>query len=43
MTPKKAIAAGSHYLVVGRPITKADDPVQAAREIVKEMEEAYAN
>ncbi len=43
MTPKKAIAAGSHYLVVGRPITKADDPVQAARSIVKEMEEAYVN
>lgn len=43
MTPKKAIAAGSHYLVVGRPITKADDPVAAARNIVKEMEKAYVN
>lgn len=43
MTPKKAIAAGSHYLVVGRPITKADDPVAAARSIVMDMEEAYVN
>ncbi|MBQ4836661.1 MULTISPECIES: orotidine-5'-phosphate decarboxylase [Pseudoalteromonas] len=33
MTPAKAIAAGSDYLVIGRPITKAEDPAQALREI----------
>ncbi|BBP43582.1 orotidine-5'-phosphate decarboxylase [Thiosulfativibrio zosterae] len=26
MTPAEAMQAGSHYLVVGRPITQADDP-----------------
>ncbi len=29
MTPLDAINAGSHYLVIGRPITKADDPLAA--------------
>ncbi|MEM6998327.1 MAG: orotidine-5'-phosphate decarboxylase [Pseudomonadota bacterium] len=29
MTPAEAIAAGSHYLVIGRPITKAEDPIAA--------------
>ncbi|MCF2859564.1 orotidine-5'-phosphate decarboxylase [Pseudoalteromonas sp. SMS1] len=33
MTPEKAIAAGSDYLVVGRPITQADNPAQALRAI----------
>lgn len=33
MTPEKAIAAGSDYLVIGRPITKAEDPAHALREI----------
>jgi len=37
MTPGKAISAGADYLVVGRPISKADDPVAAAREIVAQM------
>lgn len=41
MTPAKAMANGSHYLVVGRPITQAKDPVSVARAIVKEMEENY--
>ncbi|WP_316347115.1 orotidine-5'-phosphate decarboxylase [Desulfuromonas acetoxidans] len=42
MTPGEAISAGSDYLVVGRPISKADDPVLAARSIVAEMTEAGA-
>lgn len=33
MTPAEAIAAGSHYLVIGRPVTAAKDPMQALREI----------
>ncbi len=37
MTPAEAIRAGSDYLVVGRPISKAGDPVAAAREIVVQM------
>ncbi len=28
-TPKKAISAGADYIVIGRPITKAKDPVKA--------------
>lgn len=27
MTPSQAMAAGSHYLVIGRPITQAADPI----------------
>jgi orotidine-5'-phosphate decarboxylase len=37
-TPASAIAAGANYLVVGRPITSAPDPVAAADAIVAEME-----
>ena len=33
MTPRAARDAGASVLVVGRPITKADDPVSAARAI----------
>ena len=41
-TPAAALNAGADYLVVGRPITAAADPVAAAREIVAEMERAEA-
>lgn len=40
MTPAKAISAGADYLVVGRPITQAEDPGAAARAIVEEIEQA---
>lgn len=33
MTPQEALKAGSNYLVIGRPITAAADPLQALQEI----------
>lgn len=36
-TPARAKELGSDYIVVGRPITKADDPVEAYRRCVKEF------
>ena len=37
LTPAKAIAAGATHLVVGRPITQAEDPGAAAAAIVTEI------
>lgn len=37
LTPGDAIRAGANYIVVGRPIKEADDPVRAADEIVEEI------
>ena len=37
MTPEKAKEIGSDYIVVGRPITQAEDPVKAYKEIKKEF------
>lgn len=39
MTPAQAVKSGASHLVIGRPITQADDPVSAFRAIVKELEE----
>ncbi|MCZ2720097.1 orotidine-5'-phosphate decarboxylase [Marinomonas sp. 15G1-11] len=33
MTPTEAIQAGSHYLVMGRPITQAADPIAILRQV----------
>ncbi|TAJ86522.1 orotidine-5'-phosphate decarboxylase [bacterium] len=38
MTPEEAIRAGVDYIVVGRPIMEAKDPLSAVREIISEME-----
>ncbi|MBI4367657.1 MAG: orotidine-5'-phosphate decarboxylase [Deltaproteobacteria bacterium] len=35
--PAQAIRAGADYLVVGRPVTEARDPLQAVRGILEEM------
>lgn len=37
-TPGAAITAGADYLVVGRPIRLAADPIAVAREIIEEIE-----
>jgi orotidine-5'-phosphate decarboxylase len=37
MTPAEAVSSGSDYLVIGRPIAKAADPVQAAEWIADEI------
>ena len=37
MTPAEAVAVGADFLVVGRPITGAADPLAAMRAILREM------
>lgn len=37
VTPREAVALGADYLVIGRPITAAADPVAAAKRIVEEI------
>jgi orotidine-5'-phosphate decarboxylase len=38
MTPKEAIKAGADYLVIGRPITAAANPLRAVKRILEELE-----
>ena len=40
MTPGDAVRAGVDYIVVGRPIMEAAEPVKVAREIVADMEQS---
>ncbi len=37
MTPRQAMDAGADILVIGRPITGAPDPIEAARQIAAEL------
>lgn len=41
VTPKEAIAAGSHYLVIGRPITKSSNPKAVLSAIEKEISHIF--
>jgi orotidine-5'-phosphate decarboxylase len=40
LSPAEAIRAGADILVVGRPVTSAKDPAEAAQKIVEEMKAA---
>lgn len=37
MTPAEAISRGADYIVIGRPILKADDPLKVTKDILKEI------
>ncbi len=43
LTPRDAIIMGADYIVVGRPIRLADDPVAAADRITEEISEGLAH
>lgn len=36
-TPKEAVACGANYIVVGRPIIEASDPLEAIRKVIQEV------
>ncbi len=42
-TPAQAVAAGADYLVIGRPIRDAPDPLAAVRRIAGQVEDALRN
>lgn len=40
MTPAQAVRVGADYIVVGRPVTEAPDPLAAVKSIITELENA---
>ena len=42
MTPAAAVAAGADYLVIGRPVTQAQDPVATLAAINQEISSGKA-
>jgi orotidine-5'-phosphate decarboxylase len=42
LTPAEALAAGSSYLVIGRPITQAVDPLESCHRILASIGQTYA-
>lgn len=38
MTPREAIKSGSDFIVIGRPIIRAEKPVKAVKKILEEMQ-----
>jgi len=43
VTPAEAVKNGSDYLVIGRPIRDAKDPVEAAKRVAEEIEAALTD
>jgi len=41
--PAEAIRAGADYIVIGRPVLNAPDPVNSAREVIAEIESAISS
>ncbi len=39
ITPREAIAAGADYIVIGRPVTKAKNPKEAAKRVLEELQQ----
>ena len=37
LSPKEAISAGADYLVIGRPIKEAKDPLEAVQKIIDDI------
>ncbi|MGZ3494601.1 MAG: orotidine-5'-phosphate decarboxylase [Thermodesulfobacteriota bacterium] len=37
LTPKEAVSAGANYLVIGRPIKEAKDPLEAVQKIIEDI------
>ncbi len=37
LTPKEAISAGANYLVIGRPIKEAKDPLEVVQKIIEDI------
>jgi len=37
LSPKEAITAGANYLVIGRPIKEAKDPIEAVQKIIEDI------